>query len=90
MREFNKAPQTADKIRNDNLLRRKATVLFLLLFFKALNDEEIEAEKRPTGNRYFSVFEEPRQVNRCSVTFSFVICHRIWFYVLRQVFEKEI
>lgn len=61
MEEFNKASQAVDKIENDNLLRAKATVL-CYLFIIALNDEEIGAEKRPTGNSYFSVFEELHQV----------------------------
>lgn len=91
MREFNKPSQTVDKIRNDKLLRSKATVLFFFFFsfIKALNDEEIGAEKRPTGNRYFYVFEELHQVNRCSVKLFFTICRHIWDFVLRQVFHKE-
>lgn len=44
MREFNKASQAVDKIRNDSLLRGKATVLLFL--FKALNGEEIGTEKK--------------------------------------------
>lgn len=52
--------------------------------------KRLEQKKRPTGNRYFSVFEELCQVNRCSVKKFFVICHNIWFSVLRQVFDKKI
>lgn len=55
MREFTKASQAVDKIGNDSPLRGKVTIL-CYLFIRALNGEEIGAEKRPTGNSYFSVF----------------------------------
>ena len=54
MREFNKASQTVDKIRNDNLLRGKAAGLFFFFkFIKALNDEEIGAEKKTHWKQVF-------------------------------------
>lgn len=54
MREFNKPSQTVDKIRNDKLLRSNATVLFFFpSFVKALNDEEIGAEKKTHWKQVF-------------------------------------
>lgn len=50
-----------------------------------------EQKKDPLETHcFFQHLKNYIKVNCCSVKFFFIVCHNMWVYVLRQVFDKEI